>query len=106
MTGAPKSDVKVNCSEVVVASDPSTAATCTAKLPSEFGVPEIRPAAASRLNPEGRPLTLNCVAGLPPDVSSWKLNGCPVLPVALLLLIIVSVEAGCTVVFKFIELLP
>src|ERR1700682_3240627 len=77
---------------------PSVTVKLTAELPSAAGVPEISPVTASMTNPAGRPVALTLVAGLPPVVITWKLNRCPTLPVALVLLVMTGPEgAGCMV---------
>src|SRR5258708_38627853 len=78
---------------------PSVTVKVTAELPSGAGIPEISPVTALMLKPGGRPLALTLAAGVPPVVYTLILNGCPALPVALVLLAIIGPEvgAGCTV---------
>ena len=87
---------------------PSVTVKVTAELPSAVGVPEIRPVTASMLNPGGRPLALNLAAGVPPVVYTWKSNGCPTLPVALVLLAINGPAGGtcCTVIVSVAVVMP
>ena len=51
------------------------------------------------LNLGGRPFALIRTPAVPPVVYTWKRNGCPTLPVTLVLLAITGPEAGagCTV---------
>jgi hypothetical protein len=99
ITGRAGSALKVNCRMELVVKGPSVTVRVTAELPSAAGIPEIRPLTVSMLNPEGRPLALTLAAGVPPVVYTWKRNGCPTLPVTLVLLAITGPEAGagCTV---------
>ena|SRR3984893_10285950 len=87
---------------------PSVTVKVTAELPSGEGVPEISPVTALMLNPGGRPLALALAPGVPPAVITWKLKGCPPLPVAAVPLIITGPEvgAGCTVIMRVAAVVP
>jgi hypothetical protein len=88
------SEVKVSCSVEVVIRAPSVTVKVTPKLPSAVGVPEITPVAGSVLNPGGRPVALKRAVAFPPVVNTSKLNGCPVLAVILVPLMITGPEGG------------
>ena len=70
MIGTVGSEVKVNCKVAWVMAVPSIAETARLKLPSEVGVPEMKPVGGSRFNPGGRTSTVKCVAELPPTACS------------------------------------
>ena len=94
MTGIARSDVKVNCRVVVLVRPASVAESVTRKLPSVVAVPEISPVTESMLKPGGRPVAVTRAAAVPPVVFTWKLKRLPVLPVALVTLMITGPAAG------------
>src|SRR5438477_5547036 len=69
-------------------------ATKTSKLPSSAGVPEIRPLTSSIDNPDGSPLALALASEVKPLASTWKAKKLPVLPVALVALVITGPVDG------------
>src|SRR5258708_36539496 len=87
---------------------PSVTVKVTAELPSGAGIPEISPVTALMLKPGGRPISLTLAAGVPPVVYTLRLNGCPALPVALVLLAITGPEvgAGCTMITRGAVVVP
>jgi len=78
----------------IVVTAPSLTVSVTPKLPSRVGVPEMRPVTGSALNPGGRPVAVKRAVVFPPVVNTSKLNGCPVLAVILVPLIISGPEVG------------
>ena len=102
ITGIAGSEVNVSSSVEIVVTAPSLTVSVTPKLPSVVGVPEMTPVTGSALNPGGRPVAVKRAVVLPPVVNTSKLNGCPVLAVILVPLIISGPElgAGCTVSVK------
>src|ERR1700750_2861892 len=93
ITGRARSEVKVSSKVPVFVLPASVTIRGTRKLPSLVTVPEISPVIGAAIKPGGRPVVLRIVAGLPPIVMTWNLKGLPVLPVALLGLVMIGPEA-------------
>jgi hypothetical protein len=94
MTGSPRSELKVSSRVAVAVRLPSVTVSVTEKLPSTVSVPEISPVTGSTLRPAGNPLALKRARELAPLVITWKPNGRPVLPVALVLLMTTGPDEG------------
>src|SRR5580765_3738892 len=73
---------------------PSVTVSVTRKLPSDTGVPEIRPVVGFIVKPGGKALVATRTAGLVPLVVTWKVKGWPVRPLEAMLLVITGPEVG------------
>ena len=71
---------------------PSVTVRATAKLPSDAEVPEMLQTGSTASQREDR--KHSTAPGVPPVVVTWKVNGYPGLPVALVLLMITGPEDG------------
>ena len=94
ITGSARSELKVSSSVPLAVRLPSVTVRNTAELPSAVALPEISPVTGSTLKPAGSPVAVSRAAELAPLVMTWKLNGCPVRPVALVLEMMTGPDDG------------
>ena len=93
ITGRAVSDVKVNCNVPVVTKLPSVTVNVVFVLPSATGVPEMSPDTGSALSPQGQSAA-SWAEEEPFAIITWNWNGCAVLPVTLVPLMITGPDGG------------